>query len=89
MAKQRWIVKTPAERTDRDGRQADPFWARLGTAFQNDNGTISVQLDGLPVNGRLVLFEPDEDDDKGRGRRDDSRNDSRDDCGRDDGRRRR
>jgi hypothetical protein len=32
-----------------------PFWVRLGTAFQNKDGSLNVYLDALPVNGKLQI----------------------------------
>lgn len=39
--------------TERNGRE---FWTRIGAAFVNAN-SITVQLDALPVSGRLVIRE--------------------------------
>ncbi len=36
----------------KDGKQA---WVRLGAAFPNRDGSLTVLLDGVPVNGRLVI----------------------------------
>lgn len=54
----RYDVKTP--RPKKDG---SVFWHRIGTAFERDNGGISVILDSLPLpdkDGRVVmnLWEP-------------------------------
>jgi CHC2 zinc finger len=38
------------------GEGDDAFWCRLGSAWPNRDGRgLSIILDGLPVNGRLVL----------------------------------
>lgn len=52
-----------APRPKKDG---GTFWARVGTAWQNDNGSIQVIFDALPLpdsEGRCVvnLFEPRDD----------------------------
>jgi hypothetical protein len=43
--------------TDRAG--AKSFWRRIGVAFPHDKGAgLTVLLDALPMDGRLVLIEP-------------------------------
>ena len=34
---------------------APSFWLRLGLAFVNRDGSLSVRLDALPVSGLLVI----------------------------------
>lgn len=45
------IVYTVVDR-ETDGRQ---FWVRVGAAFVNRDGSLSVRLDAVPVNGRLQI----------------------------------
>jgi hypothetical protein len=45
------IAYTIVER-DKDGRQ---FWVRVGAAFVNRDGSLSVRLDAMPVNGKLQI----------------------------------
>lgn len=33
------------------------FWVRIGRAFTNRDGSLSVQLDAMPMNGRLEIRE--------------------------------
>lgn len=48
----------PVKYEDRDGNEKTK-WVKLGVAFVNrEKGTIKIQLDGLPVNGELVLMKP-------------------------------
>jgi hypothetical protein len=48
---------------DKDG---DAFWTRVGSAWQHKDGKgYNVVLSALPVNGRLVLREFSDEDDKG------------------------
>jgi hypothetical protein len=50
------------------------FWTRIGVAFTNKDGSITVQLDALPVSGRLQIR-----DEESRSERDhDDRDDRRD-----------
>jgi hypothetical protein len=51
--------------TERDEKT---YWTRIGAAFSNKDGSITVQLDALPVSGRLQIRE-----DEGREERDDRR----------------
>lgn len=43
--------------TERDGRT---FWSKVGAAFTNKDGSINVNLDALPVSGRLQIREDEE-----------------------------
>ncbi len=40
---------------ERDGKS---YWTKVGAAFQNRDGSWSVVLDAIPVNGRLQIREP-------------------------------
>ncbi len=88
MAK-RWTAKSPVAYTDKKTGEELTQWLPCGTAFTSPDGrSITVLLETLPLNGKIVLQEPlPPRDDRG----DDSR-DSRgqsNDRGRDDDRRRR
>lgn len=48
----RFDVCTPRD----DEKTGKTYWTRLGVAFQSEKG-ISIQLDGVPINGKLRLFE--------------------------------
>ena len=37
---------------ERDGRT---FWPRVGTAFENSDGSVTLKLDALPVSGQLQI----------------------------------
>ena len=45
------------------------FWTKVGVAFTNKDSSITIQLDALPVSGRLQIREDDrstsERDDRG------------------------
>lgn len=38
------------------------YWLRVGTAFENRDGSLNVYLDAIPVNGRLQIREYPPDD---------------------------
>lgn len=38
--------------TERGGRT---FWTRVGVAFTNRDGSVTVRLDAVPVSGKLCL----------------------------------
>ena len=41
------------------GRNQSAIWARIGAAWPHTNGTgYSIELEALPLDGRLVLVEP-------------------------------
>jgi hypothetical protein len=45
------IAYTVVER-NKDGKK---FWVRVGAAFVNRDGSLSVRLDAMPVNGELQI----------------------------------
>jgi len=34
------------------------LWIRIGTAFNNNDGSINIKLNALPLSGKLQLREP-------------------------------
>ena len=47
----------------RDGKRT--YWRQIGCAFPHETGNgLTVQLDVLPRDGRIVLLEPDDQDEK-------------------------
>lgn len=40
------------------GDQAKKRWIRVGTAFTNQDGSVNVILDALPLNGKLNIRDP-------------------------------
>ncbi|WNZ66239.1 hypothetical protein QEG98_41985 (plasmid) [Myxococcus sp. MxC21-1] len=53
----RFNVSTPVERNGKT------YWSRVGAAFANGDGSVSVVLDSLPLNGKLHLALPSPKDD--------------------------
>ena len=56
MAGQRYDVMSVRE-YEQNG-QPKSFWTKVGAAFTNRDGSIGVQLDCLPLDGKLVLQIP-------------------------------
>jgi hypothetical protein len=41
------------------GKGKRPFWLRIGAAWPFESGGgLTIQLDALPIDGRIVLTEP-------------------------------
>lgn len=41
------------------------FWTRIGAAYPHEIGAgLTVMLDVIPLDGRIILLEPDADDDR-------------------------
>lgn len=40
------------------GEQQRSFWTKIGVAFENKDGSYSLQLAAIPVNGRLQMRDP-------------------------------
>lgn len=53
----RYEAMAVREYTDNQG-QARSFWTKVGVGFTNKDGSIGIELDAFPVNGRLVLQIP-------------------------------
>jgi hypothetical protein len=53
-----------------DRGEGKSFWLRVGTAFENRDGSLNVYLDAIPVNGRLQIreYQPDDERDSNHGR---------------------
>lgn len=41
-----------------------PYWIRIGTMFANRDGSFTLYLDAQPLDGKVVMREPREWDDK-------------------------
>jgi hypothetical protein len=48
-----WMV----EDRERDGEKV-AYWTRMGAAFENRDGSWSLELSAIPVTGRLQLRDP-------------------------------
>ncbi|MBI5497030.1 MAG: hypothetical protein HY904_18595 [Deltaproteobacteria bacterium] len=45
------------EKTTADGPRS--FWTRVGAAFDNRDGSVTIKLDALPLSGTLQVREDD------------------------------
>ncbi|OYW53118.1 MAG: hypothetical protein B7Y80_17660 [Hyphomicrobium sp. 32-62-53] len=49
--------------TAKRGKNNRVYWSRIGHADPHDIGAgLTITLDALPINGRIILLEPDADD---------------------------
>lgn len=53
--RQTWQVISPIE-----GKEGKSFWQRVGSAWQRDDGGFSIQLNSIPLNGKLMISLPQE-----------------------------
>lgn len=47
-----WMVDHLPQTSDRPARS---IWTRIGTAVEDDDGSITLTLAAIPVSGRIVL----------------------------------
>jgi hypothetical protein len=40
------------------GEGKKSYWLKIGAAFENKDGSFTVKLDALPLNGQLQIREP-------------------------------
>lgn len=50
--RKRFDVLQPIER-----RNGSTYWMRLGTGFENIDGSVNIFLDALPINSKLQVRE--------------------------------
>lgn len=55
----RRVVYVIRERNSADGPKS--FWTKVGVAFENRDGSLSVRLDALPLDGTLQIRDEDKD----------------------------
>ena len=53
-------TKTPAlfAYTVREGADGKSFWNRIGAVWANKDAGFSIQLESLPIDGRIVCMPP-------------------------------
>lgn len=49
-----WMVEEAPEPSG--GARA--FWTRIGIAYENDDGSLSVTLSAIPVTGKMQIRDP-------------------------------
>ncbi len=52
-----WMVED-SEVQDPDTGRNKSWWTKIGVAFQNRDGSWSLELSAIPVNGRLQMRDP-------------------------------
>jgi hypothetical protein len=55
-----WSAVTPVEYGQ--GEQKKTRWVRVGAAWRREDGGFSVALDAAPLNGKLLIMPPREND---------------------------
>jgi len=56
-ARKRFEVLQPIDR-----KNGQTYWMRIGTAFENVDGSINVYLDAYPITSKLQVRQSQEDD---------------------------
>ena len=46
-----WVVYTIVDKPGQD----KSFWVRIGRAFKNHDGSFNLNLDAVPINGKLHM----------------------------------
>lgn len=54
------IAYTVAERTNKGRSASKSWWVKIGASFLNKDGSETIYLDALPLNGKIVLQQPTE-----------------------------
>lgn len=67
MAK-RYELFTIKETQGHNGEKKN-FWTKVGAGFENKDGSFSIILDALPIDGKLQMRLPKERDERGGGDR--------------------
>jgi hypothetical protein len=57
-------VFTIEERKSKDSKETKTYWNRVGSAFENKDGSVNVYLTALPVNGKLQIRDKKEKDEE-------------------------
>ena len=57
-------VYTIQEAKGKEGKDPKSIWTKVGTAFENKDGSVNVYLNALPVNGKLQIRERKEKDER-------------------------
>jgi hypothetical protein len=50
-----WMVEDYQARGE---RPAGSYWTKIGVAFENKDGSWSLEMKAIPVNGRLQMRDP-------------------------------
>ncbi len=59
------VTNTPSKTVDHknvytvvDSKSGKAIWVKIGAAFTNRDGSLTVRLDALPLNGTMQVREP-------------------------------
>lgn len=53
--KRKYKVAYAVVEREKDGKS---FWTKVGAAFPNRDGSLSVWLDAMPINGKIQIRDP-------------------------------
>ncbi len=56
-AREMKMVWTVVERGTANGGPAKSYWTKVGVGFVNRDGSINLQLDAIPISGKLQVRE--------------------------------
>ena len=64
MSKKPSFIAFQITETGKKNHNGEPiaFWNRVGNAWENKDGSINVQLNSLPLDGKLQLRKPKDDE---------------------------
>ena len=64
MSNKKTLIAFQITETGKKNNIGEPvaFWNRIGTAWVNKDGSINLQLNSLPLDGKVQLREPKEGD---------------------------
>lgn len=58
--KEVWTIE---EKQGKEGKEGKSYWTRVGSAFENKDGSMNIYLNALPINGKLQIRDKKEKED--------------------------
>jgi hypothetical protein len=60
--KEVWTIQERTGKQAKEGKENKDIWTKIGSAFENKDGSMNVYLNALPMNGKLQIRERKEKD---------------------------
>lgn len=60
--KEVWTISERKGKEGKEGKEGKDIWTKIGSAFDNKDGSLNVYLNALPMNGKLQIRERKEKD---------------------------